>query len=297
MNGQKVTLRAAQDSDALAGVAVVQCSSVGLAPVSLTAIEKDDDTISVELSTNELAIVEGRTAGCQIRLSARPANTTTVTVTRVSGNRYIGVVSGATLIFSRQNWSTYQAINLAAIYDPDKTNRTAYFECSPIDGWPATLVATSLDPVVITKDQTYASSVPDDGDLNGLPDAWEIYNLGGLGMLGMTAQADNDEDGVPNSSEYLAGTDPFDPLSRPFLQVARVSGQYQVSFKAVQAAGAGYVGKTRFYSLEHCNDLASGDWTVVPGENAIAGADQTVSYVGFESEGGSGFYRFKINLQ
>ncbi len=48
---------------------------------------------------------------------------------------------------------------------------------------------------------------------NGLPDAWELLNLGDLDSTGL-ATADRDGDGFPDAAEFLAGTDPRDPQSR-----------------------------------------------------------------------------------
>jgi hypothetical protein len=137
---------------------------------------------------------------------------------------------------------------------------------------------------------------PLDSDANGLPDAWEIVHFGGLGVLGMAPQDDSDHDGCLNLSEYMAGTDPFDPLSSPGLQINWEAGQMQVSFKAIQAGGTGYEGKTRIYRLQRCDNLGVGVWSDVPGASAILAQNQVVSYSGADS-GGASFYRFLIQLQ
>ncbi|MBI1842531.1 MAG: S8 family serine peptidase [Verrucomicrobia bacterium] len=48
---------------------------------------------------------------------------------------------------------------------------------------------------------------------NGLPDAWELANLGDMNSSGLPG-ADRDGDGFADVSEFLAGTDPRDPASR-----------------------------------------------------------------------------------
>jgi hypothetical protein len=158
--------------------------------------------------------------------------------------------------------------------------------------------ALGLDEVVLLAAGSFvADESSGDLDLNGLPDDWEIFNFGGLRMLGIAAHDDSDGDGSPNSAEYVAGTDPLDPLSGPALQVSRTSGQLQVHFTAIQALGAGYATKTRFYTLEYCDDLDSGLWSQVPGEVAIVAQNQTVNHEASPSANGSGFYRLQIGLQ
>ena len=46
----------------------------------------------------------------------------------------------------------------------------------------------------------------DDGDGDGMPDAWEVQHRGAL--TNMTASSDSDTDGFPDVHEYRAGTDP-----------------------------------------------------------------------------------------
>jgi hypothetical protein len=48
---------------------------------------------------------------------------------------------------------------------------------------------------------------------NGLPDEWELANLGDLNSSGLPA-SDRDGDGFSDTAEYLAGTNPRDPQSR-----------------------------------------------------------------------------------
>ncbi len=77
------------------------------------------------ISTNSLEVAEGSAATFQVRLAEPPSGMTTVLVSRVSGGgSYLGVVSGAVLVFSPSNWMYHQAVTIAALYDPVKTNRT-----------------------------------------------------------------------------------------------------------------------------------------------------------------------------
>src|SRR5262249_44125443 len=69
----------------------------------------------------------------------------------------------------------------------------------------------SLDPITLT--------VLADSDGDGLPDEWEAAHALASNDPN-DAQLDSDHDGLSNEQEYLAGTDPQDPLS--FLKIDRL---------------------------------------------------------------------------
>jgi len=57
------------------------------------------------------------------------------------------------------------------------------------------------------------TTLPDDSDTDGLPDAWERHHF--AGSLAQTAPADPDGDGFGNLAEYQASSRPADPASHP----------------------------------------------------------------------------------
>ena len=96
---QTVTLRAAADADRTNGSAVIQCSAPGLATKEVTATEQDSTPPPVILtSTNAVSVPEGGTTEFQVKLDSAPDNSTTVTVSRVSGDvdlsRAVGHLAG-----------------------------------------------------------------------------------------------------------------------------------------------------------------------------------------------------------
>lgn len=102
-----------------------------------------------------------------------------------------------------------------------------------------------------------------DSDRDGLPDAWEQWQLylGGYlpGDVGwdlslIDLQGDFDHDGVGNYQEYLAGTYAADPTQR-----------FELVLKSLTAEGAAFeffamTGKV--YTIEQSSDLKT--WTVLP---------------------------------
>lgn len=137
------------------------------------------------------------------------------------------------------------------------------------------------------------SAFAGDSDDDGLPDAWE---QAWFGNLDATGAEDTDEDGQTNWHEYLAGTNPKSASDRMALNFAYASGQLRISFVAQAAAGAGYGGVARYYTMECSAELAAPDWSAVPGFEAIRGLDQPVSLIQSATSIPSRFYRLRAWL-
>ena len=253
-----------------------------------------DVPAGILVSTNELTVPEGTMTTFEVRLDAPPVGMTTVLVSRViGGDAYLGVVSGAVMVFSPANWSSNQPVTLVAIDDPVKTNRTACFRLSAAGAAPAVVRATSTG----TGEGMTAGSDGKDADTNGIPDAWEITRFGGIGIQGASAGDDDDHDGVSNIQEYIAGTDPSDNESRPLIAIQSSGGEVEVLFRALEAVGPGYSGRTRFYTLEQCTDLASGTWVAVAPATEISARNQMCSFVETATDSSVRFYRVRTRLE
>jgi len=93
-----------------------------------------------------------------------------------------------------------------------------------------------------------------DGDLDGLPDLWEVSNGFNPDLVGESV-LDTDNDGVPNYLEYLANTDPKDASSRFAIeQIGLDDTRWTITFQ----------GKTgRGYEVQASSDLSSGVWETI----------------------------------
>ena len=127
---------------------------------------------------------------------------------------------------------------------------------------------------------TYALSVAEDADRDGLPDDWEQLWLSDLSdPSDRSDQADPDNDGLCNIAEYIAGTDPDDDTGNWQMETRFNSGQIEVRLETLAATGTGYAGLTRHYAIEQRTCLVDDSmWQTVPGYDDIIGAGQTVTY-------------------
>ncbi len=114
-----------------------------------------------------------------------------------------------------------------------------------------------------------------DANENGVPDSWELAHLGSNNA---NLNLDSDGDGVSDLAEYTLGTNPKDASDSFHLEVTTDTDEVQVSFKAMPAAGVGYEGMQRFYSLDSMTDLNSGNWTPLPNLSRVPASGQTVVY-------------------
>ena len=95
---------------------------------------------------------------------------------------------------------------------------------------------------------------PIDSDGDGLPDDWENYYFFGAA----DPNADNDEDGLSNLDEYLAGTHPIDPGS--CLRCLTADPVPSSGFRLTWSSEPG-----RYYRVERSQSLTSGFLPIATG--------------------------------
>ena len=132
--------------------------------------------------------------------------------------------------------------------------RTAYFTLSGTNTMPpwtnyAIVVTNTAKPSGNLSGSAILTYVTDtDGD--GLPDNWETNYFG---VRGANPNDDSDGDGMTNWQEYIAGTDPTNPLS--YLRIERLAGapnEATLEFNAVS---------NRTYTVLFKNTLADPVWS------------------------------------
>ncbi len=143
---QNVTVAAANDIDADNGTATITASATGWTTDTLTASEADDDRI-LQLSANTLSVSEQgySTQSVGVRLAAQPSSEVIVTVRRTGGDTDLAVFGNATLVFTPQNWDTFQQVAITAANDIDAIDSTATFVATATGWTSAGFTATEAD--------------------------------------------------------------------------------------------------------------------------------------------------------
>ncbi len=129
-----------------------------------------------------------------------------------------------------------------------------------------------------------------DSDHDGIPDAWELENIGSLAA---GPNMDEDGDGVPLVAEFAAGSDPTVPDARP-LRVRRDGNRLRLEFKAERGNLDWLGGRKRSYTISRSADFQS--WQAVAGATQITAQDQDVS-VQVRTDDPAGFYRLDAEVK
>ncbi len=135
----------------------------------------------------------------------------------------------------------------------------------------------------------------DFGDVGAGPagyEAWAVLH----GLAAGSQNLDADGDGFANGREFVAGTNPTDPNSRFAIAIGQGGGNVSISFVALRAAGTGYEGVGRFYSLLSAED-PTGPWTPLSGCQDIPGDDQTHVCLRAATNSAPQFYRGQVDLR
>jgi hypothetical protein len=119
---QNVVITGVQDADTADGAATITASASGATSGTTGVTIVDDDVLGLEISTGTVDVAEGGSAVFNVRLTAQPAASTTVTVTPASGGKITAAPSPLT--FTTTNWSTFQPVTVAAPQDLDAISET-----------------------------------------------------------------------------------------------------------------------------------------------------------------------------
>ena len=133
MTAQDVWVKAAEDDDAVAGVATIEHAVSGgdyasVTASSVTATESDNDAAGVTVSPTALAVAEGDSVKYSVVLDTQPSGDVTVAVSLAAGSDEDITVSDESLTFTPETWMTAQDVWVKAAEDEDGSNGTATIE-------------------------------------------------------------------------------------------------------------------------------------------------------------------------
>jgi hypothetical protein len=127
-------------------------------------------------------------------------------------------------------------------------------------------------------DPTSATTWGEDGNVDGLPDDWQIRYWGSKQENWPAPGVDSDGDGATNASEYLAGTDPTDPLSVLKTWISR----------SIQGRRLNWTTEPGLIYQVQSSSGFGGSWTNVGSARLAAGDTDSISLAG---TGNAAFYR------
>ncbi|MBD28312.1 MAG: hypothetical protein CMO38_03580 [Verrucomicrobiaceae bacterium] len=107
---------------------------------------------------------------------------------------------------------------------------------------------------------------------------------------------DNDEDGLTNEFEYLIGSSPLEQSLDANTEILIEGSEIKLSFLTKAAAGNGYAGLERVYSIEESDNISKDSWKPVQGYQNIIGNGQKISITNPLNDGKK-YYRLKIHIR
>lgn len=135
-----------------------------------------------------------------------------------------------------------------------------------------------------------------DADGDGMADVWEVQYFDSTNAVNGVAGYDRDGDGYSNLEEYMLGSDPTQASSAFRLFVTLNGHDTVVSYPTIEASGAAYSGKIRYYDLQSTVNLLTGPWGDVAGAMNIMGNNTVAAYTNLFPDAVR-MFRVKVRLQ
>ena len=154
---QPVVLGAAPDADAIADVTHFDVSASGLDTEHVVATSIEATGPQLVLSTDTLHVREGGQATFTVKWSGPLPKATTVTVTRVGGDRDVSVSGPSTLSFTPANAETPQTVTISAAEDDDAVAGHAQISVAAFES------ARLLEVIEVDDDAPSPDAGPTDG--------------------------------------------------------------------------------------------------------------------------------------
>jgi hypothetical protein len=175
------------------------------------------------LDSRQLAIPEGEQTNISVRLAEQPS-VDVIIVARSTGDTDIEIVSGATNIFTPQNWDRPLQITISAHSDADRENGTATIVCESDSLAPVSVAVTELDTT--QSPPSVALTAPINNEVFSSTDV-------------ITFSAAASDDSLVVGVEFFANGNPIgSDATAPYTVTGTLPpGQYTITAKATDDAG------------------------------------------------------------
>ncbi len=307
---QTVRVAAAEDDDAANDTASIahavvaaqsanEYDAVTIGGVAVTVT--DDDTAGVTVSASSVTVAEGGSATYTVVLDLQPTSDVVINVTK-SGSSDV-TVSPARLTFTTANWSTAQTVTVAAAQDADAVDDAAAITHAVVasrsaDEFDAVNIAGVA--VTVTDDDTAGVSVSetaltvDEGGsatytvvLDAQPTSNVVISVTKTGSTDVTLDTDT---GTSGNQTTLT----FTPANWDTAQTVTVAAAQDADAVNDAAAISHAVDASRSANEYDNVSIAGVAVTVTDDDTAGVSVSETTLTV---TEGGSGTYTVKLNLQ
>lgn len=153
-------------------------------------------------NTDTVIVPEEGQNAFQVRLSEAPSSDVSATVSWVSGDSDISILSGGALTFTASNWNTFQAVTLVAAEDDDTDNGQATFRVSASGIASKDIIAMEQDlgssgELSVSPAGNFSSSGIEGGPFSPADKTYILQNVGS-GSIQWT---------VSNSGEWISLSD------------------------------------------------------------------------------------------
>ncbi|HNI98871.1 MAG TPA: fibrinogen-like YCDxxxxGGGW domain-containing protein [Leptospiraceae bacterium] len=117
---QKISILSSEDENSINENAVIEIGGEGYSPLRISVEIKDNDRQRILTYNSPSVLPEGKSSSFRVRLNTRPAGP--VTVSLLSSDCSSLTVDRASLVFTSENYSTEQTVNLSAPEDSDSAS-------------------------------------------------------------------------------------------------------------------------------------------------------------------------------
>ncbi|MCP4220245.1 MAG: tetratricopeptide repeat protein, partial [bacterium] len=235
--------------------------------------------VDISVTSERIEVVEGGTASFGVVLTSQPAGELQVTAANVSGDGDIAIQSGSQLIFTTENWSTSQTVELQAAEDADTANGEAVVRLS----------ATGLndkDITVIEQDNDALNFILDREELSIPEGGTASFSVKLSAQPSANVESNVQRVSGDNDIRLLSGSSPtFTPANWDTYQTV-----------TLQAGNDSDTENGRATFRVGADNIASKEITAVEADNDSLGFVTDVNVVSVQ-EGGSASFQVKLSAQ